>query len=88
MLEIHDPLVSEKCKKFKLAWTNYSLAIGLDAKTEAVRVATLLTVIGEEAHDVFSTFKDWAADGDQAKIEPVMQKFEDYCLPRKNIPFK
>ena len=34
--------------------------------------ATLLMVIGEEAHDVFSTFKDWAADGEQAKIEPLM----------------
>ena len=55
---------------------------------EVVQVATLLTVIGEEARDMFSTFKDLVADGDQAKIEPVMQKFEDDCLPRKNIPFE
>ena len=71
VLEIHDPLVAERWKKFKLAWTNYSLAIRLDTKTEAVQVATLLTVIGEEARDVFSTFTDWAVDGDQAKIVQV-----------------
>ena len=36
------------------------MATELDKKPEAVRVATLLMVIGEEARDVFSTFIDWA----------------------------
>ena len=87
-LEIHDPLVAEKWKRFKRAWTNYSLATGLDKKDEAVQVATLLTVIGEEAQEVFSTFGDWAAEGDAAKIKPVLAKFDSYCEPRKNVPFE
>ncbi len=40
---------------------------------------TLLTVIGEEPCEVFSTFTDWVVEGDEAKIEPV---------PRKNMPFE
>ena len=85
---LYDPLVAEKWKRFKRAWTNYSLATGLDKKDEVVQVATLLTVIGEEAREVFSTFGDWTAEGDAAKIKPVLAKFDSYCEPRKNVPFE
>ena len=87
-LEIHDTQAAERWKRFKRAWAHYSLATGLSEKGEAVQVATLLTVIGEEAQEVFSTFSDWAAEGDDAKIGPVIDKFEQYCLPRKNVPFE
>ena len=53
-----------------------------------MQVATLLTVIGEEAREVFFTFTGWAADGDDGKIDPVLAKFEEYCQPRKNTPFE
>lgn len=69
-LDIHDIQASEK-----LAWMNYAIATELDKKSEAVQLATPLTVIGEEARDVFSTFTDWAEEGDVAKIEPVLMKF-------------
>ena len=84
VIGIHDPQASEKWKKFKRAWTNYALATELNKKPEAVQVATLLTVIGEEAHEVFSTFTDWAANGDDAKIEPVLAKVAQYCQRRMN----
>ena len=58
-LEIHDPNVAERWKKFLLAWENYALATGLNKKGEPVQVDTLLTVIGEEAREVYSTFNDW-----------------------------
>ena len=86
-LEIHDGNIAEKWKKFRLAWSNYSLATELNKKTEAIQVATLLTVIGEEARDVYSTF-DWSDKGNKSKIEPVLQQFADYCQPRKNVPFE
>ena len=63
-LDIHDQNAAEKWKKFDLAWNSYALATELNKKSEAVQVATLLTVIGEEARDVYSTFTDWAAEGD------------------------
>ena len=51
-LEIHDSNAFEKWKKFELAWKNYSLASKLHKETEDIQVATLLTIIGEEARDV------------------------------------
>ena len=86
-LEIHDGNVAEKWKKFCLAWSNYSLATELNKKSEPVQVATLLTVIGEDARDVYSTF-DWADEANKNKIEPVLLQFADYCQPRKNTPFE
>lgn len=87
-LDIHDTNAADKWKKFKRAWTSYSLATELNKKSEPIQVATLLTVIGEEAREVFSTFTDWTNEGDEAKIVPVLAKFEAYCQPRKNIPFE
>ena len=86
-LEIHDTQAAEKWKRFKRAWDSYLLATGLSEKSEAVQVATLLIIIGEEAREVFSTF-EWASDGDEKKIKPVLERFEQYCEPRKHIPFE
>ena len=52
-----------------------------------MQVATLLTVIDEEAREVFYTL-EWEREGNDAKIEAVLTKFEQYCRPRKNVPFK
>ena len=87
-LDVHDPQAAEKWKKFKRAWTSYSLAMGLVEKSEAVQVATLLTVIGEEAREVFATFKDWANEGDDAKIGPALARLEMYCQPCRSISFE
>ena len=54
-LEIHGVNAAERWKKFKRAWNNYSIAIEVNTKSEQVQVATLLTVIGEEAREVFAT---------------------------------
>ena len=50
-------------------------ATELGSKPEAVQVAKLLTVMREEACDVFSTFTDWAEEGDATRIEPVLMTF-------------
>lgn len=62
------------------------MATELNKKSEAVQVATLLTVIGEDAREVYSTFR-WN-EGDETKIKPVLDKFAKYCQPRKNVPFE
>jgi len=87
VLDIHDAQASEKWARFKRAWDSYALAMELGKKSEAIQVATLLTVIGEDAREVFSTFT-WANEGDDAKIAIVLQKFEQYCRPRRNVPFE
>lgn len=55
-----------------LGWRNYALATELTETSEDVQVATLLTVVEEEAREVYSTFSGWGNDGDQNKIEPVL----------------
>ena len=87
-LDVHGTQAADNWKRFKRAWTNYALAIELNKKSEKVQVATLLTVIGEEAREVFGTFTDWTNEGDNNKIEPVLQKFAEYCQPRKSVPFE
>ena len=84
-LEIHDAQAAEKWKRSKHTWN--SLAAELDAKAEKVQVVTLLTVIGEEAREVFATFS-WDSAGDESKIEKVLTKFEQYCQPHRNVPFE
>ena len=86
-LEIHDSNVAEKWKRFCLEWSNYVLTTELHKKSEQVQVATHLTVIGEEARDVYPTF-EWPDEESKNKIGPVLQQFADYCQPRKNIPFE
>ena len=87
-LDIHGAQAADSWKKFKRAWLNFSLATELNKKSEPVQVATLLTVVGEEAREVFATFTDWAEEGDDAKITPVLEKFAAYCEPRKSVPFE
>ena len=50
-------------------------------------LARKLSVIGEEAREVFYTL-EWEHEGDDAKIEAALTKFEQYCLPRKSVPFE
>ena len=45
----------------------------VSGKSGKVQVATLLTVIGEEAREVYSTFTDWTNAGDENKIQPVLE---------------
>ena len=86
-LDIHHASVAKKWKRFKLACDNYALATELNKKSEGVQVATFLTIIGEESWDVYSTFS-WAEEGDAKKLKSVLDKFTEYCEPRKNIPFE
>ena len=86
-LDIHHASVAEKWKRFKLAWDNYAVVAELNKKSEGVQVATFLTIIGEESWDVYSTFS-WEEEGDAKKLKSVLDKFTEYCKPRKNIPFE
>ena len=59
-LEIHDSNAAYKWRKFLAAWEKYALAteLGGGGKPQPVQVATLLTVIGEDGREVYSTFRD------------------------------
>ena len=44
---------------------------------------TLLHVAGPEAFEVYNTFQ-WDSDGDENKVDKIMEKFQWYCNQRKN----
>lgn len=62
--------ISANWKKFKQKYVNYEIATGISSKDSATRVATLLTVIGNDAIDVFNTLT-WDEEGDDKKIEKI-----------------
>lgn len=74
--------VSANWKKFRQKYTNYEIATGVSEKESSTRVATLLTVIGNDAMDVYNTLL-WDAEGDDNKINKVLTKFEEFCEPKK-----
>ena len=86
-LDLSSGNVSESWKKFRQKYTNYEIATGIHTKESATRVATFLTIIGNDAIDVFNTLT-WDFVGDDKKIEKVIQKFEEFCEPRKKLSYE
>ena len=71
---------------FNFKWTNYELATGLADEADGKRVATLLSVVGDDAIRIYRTFQ-FADKGDATKLDKVLEKFSNYCTPCKNVVF-
>lgn len=71
---------------FQQKWKNYMVATGLDEKAEKTQVATLLTIIGSEALEIYNTF-EWNED-EEKTVESILKKIEKFCKPRKNITYE
>ena len=46
----------------------------------------MLSVAGEDAVEVYNTF--FLVEAEQNKIEPLIEKFEQYCTLKKNVTFE
>ena len=80
--------MSEKCPDWKKAWQEYALATDVDDKTENKQLAMLLTALGPAARkEVYRPFA-WTVPADARKIDTVLEKFDQFCQPRENIPFE
>ena len=64
-----------------------SLASGLAEKATGVQAATFLHVAGPEALEVYNTFS-WTTADDKNKVDKIMEKFDQYCNPRKNLTWE
>ena len=85
-LEINDSNVAEKWSEWKEMWEHYSVASKVNKEEGDVQVAAFLTAIGPEARKVFKT---WNLSATERKdIKGVIERFDNYCNPRKNIPFE
>ena len=82
------PTWQKNGKSFASLGTITRFATELNKKHVKVQVASLLTIIGEKARDVYSTFTDWESEESKQKGTPLLDKFTAYCQPRRNILFE
>ena len=79
--------LDENWRQWKKIWRRYEIATGTYKQDELVRVATLLSVIGEDAAKTFDTFT-WSDGEKEDSIKDVLAKFDEYCEPRKQVIFE
>ena len=78
--------LSENWRKWKREFQFYLTATESDEKSNEVKTSRLLTAIGERARDVYYTFT-FDSEGDEMKLDKVLEKFDSYMSPKKNITY-
>lgn len=73
-------------EKWRRRFENYLIATDLCEKPEKKQCAVLLHYIGEECEDIYSTFTFTTEETN--KINFLLQKFEDYFKPKRNITYE
>ena len=86
-LNLESGNLTESWRQWRQRFDVFSLASGLSEKSDKVQSATLLHVAGPKALEVYNTFK-WDDAGDEQKVNKILQKFENYCKPCKNITWE
>jgi len=74
--------IQENWKKFKQAFNIYMTATGKNEKSDEVRIAMLLNIIGDEGVEIFNNFT--LEEAERKKYEVVLKEFDKYLIPRRN----
>ena len=82
-LNLCAPALATTWRTWKQDWEFYYDANELDKKQEKVRVDIFFNCAGLAAQERYSHF-EWEDEADKKKLEKIMQKFEDLCIPREN----
>lgn len=70
-------------KKFKKQFDIYMLASNGNSLPEARKAALLLHTAGTEAQEIYESFQ--LSDEDKLNLTKMMEKFDDYFIPKTNI---
>ena len=62
----------------------YLTATEKDGKNDKVKTSVLLTCMGQKGREIYETFH-FDNLGDEMRLASVLEKFSEYCNPRKNI---
>ena len=84
--ELFDFTKPEEWPKWLRRFERFRQASGLVEKTEEVQVNTLLYCMGDQADDIFRSFK--LSDEDAKKYSEVKSKFEEHFVKRRNVIFE
>lgn len=83
---------AEKWIKFKQKFNLFLKASGKSTEAEDVKIAILLTTLGDEGIEIYNTFQFKEKDENGAtvvlKLEDVIKKFDEYTTPLKNVTFE
>lgn len=76
--------LSEVWKRWKQRYDLYVLATSTNTLPNEQQVAILLNLMGDQGIELYNTFNVSAT----AKVSEVLEQFEKYCNPRKNIVYE
>ncbi|XP_062610112.1 uncharacterized protein LOC134271904 [Saccostrea cucullata] len=81
--------VADNWIKFKQRFELYIQATGLEADKEkpTQKACLFLHLIGEDALEVYNNFQ-FAQNEDEKKLDKIIEKFEAYCMPKKNTTYE
>ncbi|CAB4018300.1 PREDICTED: uncharacterized protein LOC107046602 [Paramuricea clavata] len=77
--------LSENWQKWRQELELYLTATEKDGKSDKMKTSILLTCIGKQGREIYNTFQ--FDEGEEMEFNVVVQMFQDYCSPRKNITF-
>ena len=78
--------IAERWRSWKQELMLYLTATEKEGKDNKIKTSILLHCIGKQGREIYNTFT-WSADGDEMKFGKVIEKFDAYCEPRKNLTF-
>jgi len=62
----------------------FSLVCSLSSKDDGIQATTLLHMVRPETLEAYNMLS-WADTGDKNKVSKILEKFEEHCVPRRNI---
>ena len=83
MNSFHKPIALSFDRNTSENWRIFRQQYESEKKDDTVKIAILFNFAGEDAIEVFNTFQ--FPEGDEKKLEKVLEQFEPYCNPRKNV---
>ncbi|RLJ22759.1 hypothetical protein DJ031_00295 [bacterium endosymbiont of Escarpia laminata] len=84
---IMDNNLATNWKQWRKIWQRYEIATGIYKQEGLIRVATLLSVIGEDAAKVYDTFT-WVDSQNEQCVTDVLAQFDRYCEPRTQVIYE
>ncbi len=87
LLNLREGCVADNWKRWRQRYEFFITATGQSTKPEGVQAAILLTVIGEDALEVYNTV-NWDAEGDKLKPDKILEKLEAAFIPKKNLTYE
>ena len=81
-----DGNVVENWKIWKQDFNFYMVATEYENKDDKVKSSLLLHCIGQKCREIYNTL-NFEAEGDNLKFDKIIEKFEAYLAPKRNITF-